>query len=80
MLQFKPNRNQSILDRLSPREREVATWYLLGLTQQEIGYWLDLTTRTVQFHMFNALRKSGLNSGQLFGELVKDPDIFKLVI
>lgn len=80
MLQFEPNRNQSILDRLSPREREVATWFMLGLTQQEIGYWLDLTTRTVQFHMFNALRKSGLNSGQLFGKLVKDPDIFKLVI
>ena len=40
--------------RLSPREREVVSWLANGKTAEEIASILDLSPRTVEYHIANA--------------------------
>ncbi len=47
---------------LSPREHEVLTLAAQGLTNKEIAYRLNLSERTVQFHLNGVFNKSGTNS------------------
>lgn len=49
---------------LSDREREIARMAARGLSNQEIADNLVLSVRTVESHMYHALRKLGLNSRQ----------------
>ncbi len=44
---------------LSPRERECLRWITLGKTAAETGIILNLSKRTVEFHINNAIRKLG---------------------
>lgn len=52
------------LAELSDREREVARLAAQGLSNQQIARDLVLSVRTVESHMYNSLRKLGLNSRQ----------------
>lgn len=47
---------------LSPREHEVLTLAAQGLTNKEIAYRLNLSERTVQFHLNGVFNKTGTNS------------------
>lgn len=47
---------------LSPRELQVLRLAADGLTNKEIAYRLDLSERTVQFHMNSVFNKTGTSS------------------
>lgn len=47
------------MDRLSPREREVLTGILAGLTNKGIGIELGISHRTVEIHRARIMRKLG---------------------
>lgn len=53
---------QGPLNRLSVRESEVLKWTAEGKTASDIGMILNLTTRTVNFHISSAIRKMGANN------------------
>ena len=42
---------------LTPREREILKWAAEGKTSWEISVILDLSERTVKFHLIEASRK-----------------------
>lgn len=47
---------------LTPREREVLTLAAQGQPSKEIAYLLDITMRTVQFHMTSIFKKLSVGS------------------
>jgi PAS domain S-box-containing protein len=52
----------SAVERLSPREQEVAELLALGHTNSEIGTILHLSVRTVEHHRSRVMRKLGVGS------------------
>jgi DNA-binding NarL/FixJ family response regulator len=46
--------------RLSPRETQVLDMAALGLTNQQIGSRLEITTYAVKFHLASIYRKLGV--------------------
>jgi DNA-binding NarL/FixJ family response regulator len=48
--------------RLTPREREVLARVLKGQANKEIAFALRCSTRTVEFHVRNILRKAGAST------------------
>ncbi len=54
--------NQPIEHPLSPRELEVLTLVAAGLTNKEIAYRLDLSERTIQFHLNSIFQKTSTTS------------------
>ncbi|MQA27572.1 MAG: hypothetical protein GEU94_19405, partial [Micromonosporaceae bacterium] len=48
--------------RLSPREREIAALAAAGHTNRDIASRLFLSSRTVKYHLANAMRKLDINS------------------
>jgi non-specific serine/threonine protein kinase len=50
------------LDRLSPREREVAALVTLGLSDREISDRLVISRRTAESHVAHILAKLGFTS------------------
>jgi len=53
---------QSVLDRLSAREREIATRYAQGATYAEIAVGLGLSPATVRNHIARCFRKLAVNN------------------
>lgn len=49
---------------LSPRERQILRWVSGGKTYGEISLILDITERTVKFHMSNVMNKLGVNNAR----------------
>lgn len=47
---------------LTPREREILTWTLLGKSSWVVGELIGLDASTVNFHVRNAMRKFGVSS------------------
>ncbi|MCR9203602.1 MAG: response regulator transcription factor [Halobacteriovoraceae bacterium] len=47
---------------LTPREREVLTLAAQGQPSKEIAYLMDITIRTVQFHMSSIFKKLNVSS------------------
>ncbi len=47
---------------LSRREQEVLRWVNLGKTSWDISVILNITERTVNYHVGNIMRKLGVNS------------------
>lgn len=43
--------------RLTPREREVLQWTAAGKTNVEIGVILSISDKTVEYHLYNGMRK-----------------------
>lgn len=43
--------------RLTAREKEVLQWISAGKTSEEIGIILTVSNKTVQYHLYNAMRK-----------------------
>lgn len=65
-----------LVSRLTPREREVFTLVAQGLTNQEIGEELFLSTGTVKRHISNALAKLGMSSRSAVAHAVLGEDRF----
>jgi DNA-binding CsgD family transcriptional regulator len=57
---------------LTPREREVLSTMMLGLSNQEAADKLIVSKRTVDFHLANIHSKLGVHSrGQLFRAAIR---------
>lgn len=54
--------DQRVLDRLTPRERDVLTLIASGLTNKAAAAQLGISARTVETHRENLLRKLGVRS------------------
>jgi DNA-binding NarL/FixJ family response regulator len=57
------------IDRLTAREREVATGLARGLTNKQIGRELGISHRTVEIHRARLKRKLGLPPLSVLNEL-----------
>ena len=55
-------RDPSLIDRLTPRELEIAIQAADGLTNKEIGARLFLSPKTVELHLGRVYRKLGVRS------------------
>jgi two-component system response regulator FixJ len=53
---------QGLLDRLSPREREVARLVAQGLPNKLVGRELDISEKTVHVHRHKVMEKTGVGS------------------
>ena len=53
---------QGLLDRLSPREREVARLVAQGLPNKLVGRELDISEKTVHVHRHKVMEKTGVSS------------------
>ena len=51
-----------LIDQLTEREREVLRWVAQGLSTKEIASRFNISTRTVETHRANLMRKLGLRS------------------
>jgi DNA-binding CsgD family transcriptional regulator len=54
----KPRRKQSAL--LTPREAEISRWLAAGKSDWEIGQILDISAKTVNYHVENIKKKCGV--------------------
>jgi RNA polymerase sigma factor (sigma-70 family) len=52
----------SIINRLTPREREIARYIKSGLSYQQIADQLFISARTVNQHLKHIYQKVGVNS------------------
>lgn len=64
--QLIPTRRASLrhnlADHLSKRESQCLTWSSAGKTSWEIAHILEISERTVNFHIYNAIRKLGASN------------------
>jgi two-component system, LuxR family, response regulator FixJ len=58
------------LDKLSPREMEVARLIVEGLPNKTIGQRLDISERTVQVHRLHVMEKLGIHSAAELAQLM----------
>lgn len=61
---------RSRLDKLSPRELEVAHLISAGLPNKTIGQRLDISERTVQVHRLHVMEKLGIHSAAELAQLM----------
>lgn len=61
---------QERLDKLSPREKEVARCVAAGLSNKVIGQQLDISERTVQVHRLHLMEKLGIHSAAELAQLL----------
>lgn len=59
LVQLRP---ATAVDRLTPREKEVATYTAQGLTHKEIARLMDLAPATVRTHLSSSCRRLGVKS------------------
>lgn len=62
------------LDRLSPREMEVAELVAEGLPNKTIGHRLDISERTVQVHRLHVMEKLAIHSAAELAQLILKAD------
>ncbi len=65
---------RSRLDKLSPRELEVAHLIVAGLPNKTIGQRLDISERTVQVHRLHVMEKLGIHSAAELTQLMLKAD------
>lgn len=65
---------RSRLDKLSPRELEVARLIVEGLPNKSIGQRLDISERTVQVHRLHVMEKLGIHSAAELTQIVLKAD------
>ena len=65
---------RSRLDKLSPRELEVASLIVEGLPNKTIGQRLDISERTVQVHRLHVMEKLGIHSAAELTQIVLRAD------
>ncbi|ENO78258.1 response regulator transcription factor [Thauera mechernichensis] len=63
-----------VLERLSPREREVARLVALGLPNKLVGRELDISEKTVHVHRHHVMEKTGVGSAAELARLMLRAD------
>ena len=61
---------KALLDRLSPREREVARLVAQGLPNKLVGRALDISEKTVHVHRHHVMEKTGVGSAAELARLM----------
>ena len=61
---------KALLDRLSPREREVARLVAQGLPNKLVGRALDISEKTVHVHRHHVMEKTGVSSAAELARLM----------
>jgi two-component system response regulator FixJ len=61
---------RSRLDKLSPRELEVARLIVEGLPNKTVGQRLDISERTVQVHRLHVMEKLGIHSAAELTQII----------
>jgi DNA-binding NarL/FixJ family response regulator len=59
---FNPETAENVFDKLSPREREIAELLKGGNSSKEISHRLQISTKTVEVHRYNILRKLNIKN------------------
>jgi DNA-binding NarL/FixJ family response regulator len=62
---------QHVVRRFTAREEQIAKLLLQGFSNKQISLLLDISARTVKFHVANILQKSNMKSREGFFKLVK---------
>jgi len=57
-----PPADQAVLDALTEREVDVLEGLMLGLSDRQIGEWLNIKTYTVKTHVKNIYQKLQVNN------------------
>ena len=65
---------RALLERLSPREREVARLVALGLPNKLVGRELDISEKTVHVHRHHVMEKTGVGSAAELARLMLRAD------
>ena len=65
---------RALLDRLSPRELEVARLVALGLPNKLVGRELDISEKTVHVHRHHVMEKTGVGSAAELARLMLRAD------
>ena len=65
---------QALLDRLSPREHEVARLIAQGLPNKLVGRELDISEKTVHVHRQKVMEKTGVGSAAELARLMLRTD------
>lgn len=65
---------RALLDRLSPRELEVARLVALGLPNKLVGRALDISEKTVHVHRHHVMEKTGVGSAAELARLMLRAD------
>ena len=65
---------KALLDRLSPRELEVARLVALGLPNKLVGRELDISEKTVHVHRHHVMEKTGVGSAAELARLMLRAD------
>ena len=65
---------KALLDRLSPRELEVARLVALGLPNKLVGRELDISEKTVHVHRHHVMEKTGVGSAAELARLMLRTD------
>ncbi len=65
---------RALLDRLSPREREVARLVALGLPNKLVGRELEISEKTVHVHRHHVMEKTGVGSAAELARLMLRAD------
>ncbi|WP_341648720.1 response regulator transcription factor [Thauera humireducens] len=65
---------RKLLDRLSPREREVARLVAQGLPNKLVGRELDISEKTVHVHRHHVMEKTGVGSAAELARLMLRAD------
>ena len=60
--QTGPNSEESVLERLSQRQREVLQLLAEGKSAKEVAAVLNISTRTVEYHKYNTMEQLGINT------------------
>jgi len=58
--------------RLTPRQREVLQLIAEGMSMKQVGYELNLSTRTVQHHKYKIMEEQGIDSNAALLQLARD--------
>jgi DNA-binding NarL/FixJ family response regulator len=64
-VQGRPARNRDTQDKLSlltERERQIMQLVSEGLSNKEIGHWLDISDGTIKVHLHNIYQKLAINN------------------
>ena len=68
---------QSLLSKLTEREREILEWVVQGLSNKEIASHLGISHRTVEIHRSHIMQKSGATNLLELAQFVNEIDLKK---
>jgi two-component system, LuxR family, response regulator FixJ len=73
--ELEVSRIKTLLDTLTPREKEVLRWVITGSLNKQIAYALGTTEKTIKVHRSRVMQKTGVTSVAELVRLAEKADI-----